>query len=193
MDALQKENVGVLTDEFLYLGVVPEADIRGLTNQLDQGHSPEEILGPASWSVEVRQITRLEVTPDSSSMEVRSNTRKNKDVFFPDKKTTMDVMEKVRALLGPGCQMSKRLDSTVAAGVIFVLFALLVLGVTGLLYWGVSAGWITRGPAFLAALVTFFGPTGILVTGGLLALIVLAASVRHFIKKSEVWVILRKP
>lgn len=189
MDMMQQENVGILTEEALYLAVIPDADPDKLRDQLDQGLSPEEVLGPSNWSVDIQRITRLEIMAVASSMEVRSETRKTKDVFFPNKQTTLEVAEELRRLLGAHSELSKRLESTLAVGVMYVLFALFVLGVTALLYWGVSAGWITRGPSPLVVVVAFFGPLGILVAGTLIALVVLVASVKYFFKKSEIWTI----
>jgi hypothetical protein len=49
--------------------------------------------------------------------------------------------------------------------------AALTLGAgTAFLYWGITSGWITRAPAILAAILNWFGVTGMVIIEGILIL-----------------------
>ena len=173
----ERDNVLVLLADRLCLGTVPPSEATRLertVSERDIGNA----LGTTRRDILLSEILMVEAHSVAGTLDIEYGAE--------EKLSFTAGKHKIPAFLAALQQDRSAWDEVArrdtAGGIAFCLLSwgagLVVTVITALLYWGIAAGWITRGPAWLATIVNLLGLIGLLVVGGILVFICLLAGLK---------------
>lgn len=177
---------GAFDGETIYYAQFPEAELQQVQNSFNRGRHIRDIFTDGLWSLRLDRFAKVEVNPSIRQMYIEPQHGAKKEIIFPDRQAVEDVFGAMRRQLGPNWKEERTMRAAIETGLVCFACVPFLLGCSGLLYWGVGAGWITRGPAWLAGPVNLFGPVGILGLGVLLSIIAIGLGAKFLLIKNEI-------